>query len=285
MTRFKAKKLPPLPQSTNDYIASIRSKKPSSLEDVYDLITDIKSLDRQCYWILFSLHECFQLLRIYHTDSTKTESFCVNRVWRFIETVFDSSSVDCIIGEKSSSFSASDMNNNRTLGGEGDTKRKMMGRKVDWLFKSCNVELGCGEASKNEDSTKMLSDGSFKMPKVMKGMLYKLCQSQEIKQKISIPSFLVMDKTLFFKIMDCPGGYVCRINTLPSRSFPCKEIDVVCFLLPLLDLVLRTRLMMENNYEIYKEGLDISNEEFTSIATPTNVLPWFHIHRKVKRSS
>lgn len=136
MTRFKVKNLLPLPKFTRDYIAAIRFKKPSSLEVVYVLFTDIKTLNAQCYWILFSLQKCFQLLRMNHTDSTKTESFCVNRVWRFIETVFDSSPVDCIIGEKSSSSSASNMNNNGTLGGEVEPKRKMMGRKVNWLFES-----------------------------------------------------------------------------------------------------------------------------------------------------
>lgn len=97
MTNFNVKKLPPLPESTKDYIAAIKSKKPTSLEDVYKLFADIETLDSQCNWILFSLHECFQLLRMNRTDSAKTESFCVNRVWRFIETVFDSCAVDCIM--------------------------------------------------------------------------------------------------------------------------------------------------------------------------------------------
>lgn len=149
-----------------------------------------------------------------------------------------------------------------------------MGRKVDWLFAHGDVKLGFGEAGKNDDATKKLIDGSFKMPKLMKSMFNNLCRKPSIVNKISIPTFLVMGKyivcccllysvshllfallgrELTYKIMDCPGGYVCRINSLPPHSFPTKEINAVN-LTPVLELILRAKALMENNLDVYDKA-------------------------------
>jgi uncharacterized UBP type Zn finger protein len=53
-------------------------------------------------------------------------------------------------------------------------ERKLIGRKVDLLFQRQHLEYGCSECGRYEDQTKELYDGSFKMVKVLKDMLYNL---------------------------------------------------------------------------------------------------------------
>lgn len=64
------------------------------MDDIYDLFSEIKNLTPDCRWILFSLYECFKLVRTYKSDLA-TESICVNTNWRMIQTVFENSCVDC----------------------------------------------------------------------------------------------------------------------------------------------------------------------------------------------
>jgi hypothetical protein len=53
-------------------------------------------------------------------------------------------------------------------------ERKVVGRKVDLLFTRQRLEYGCCECGRFDDHTKQLYDGSFKMAKVLKDMLYSL---------------------------------------------------------------------------------------------------------------
>lgn len=53
-------------------------------------------------------------------------------------------------------------------------ERKFIGRKVDLLYKRQQLEYGCCECGVNDNQTKELYDGSFKMMKVLKDMLYNL---------------------------------------------------------------------------------------------------------------
>lgn len=84
------------------------------------------------------------------------------------------------------------VNSKRTIGGKNTRERMQSGRKIDWIFKREDIELRCGEAAKDMNQTKMLLDGGFKMPKVMKSMFSGLCQSSPSSvMDISVPGFLV----------------------------------------------------------------------------------------------
>lgn len=84
------------------------------------------------------------------------------------------------------------VNNKRTIGGKPIRERVQPGRRIDWIFKRDDTELGCGEAAKDMNRTKMLLDGGFKMPKVIKSMFSSLCQSAHISvKKIVVPRFMV----------------------------------------------------------------------------------------------
>ncbi|KAI8878745.1 hypothetical protein K501DRAFT_195110, partial [Backusella circina FSU 941] len=77
-------------------------------------------------------------------------------------------------GEKSSKSSCVSRNLGRTLAAEEKMERKVTGRKVDLLFTRQRLEYGCCECGRFDDDTKQLYDGSFKMAKVLKDMIYSL---------------------------------------------------------------------------------------------------------------
>lgn len=90
-----------------------------------------------------------------------------------------------------------EMNEKRVLGGKSNRERVAAGRKIDWIFKQDSTELGCGEAAKSNDPTKMLLDGGFKMPKVMKSMFSSLSESASDRTKdLKIHGFLVTRECL-----------------------------------------------------------------------------------------
>lgn len=70
-----------------------------------------------------------------------------------------------------------------------------MGRKVDLLFTRQRLEYGCCECGRFDDDTKQLYDGSFKIAKVLKDMMYSLYRAAPS----SICQFTLVDYLLYGK--------------------------------------------------------------------------------------
>lgn len=96
------------------------------------------------------------------TGLNKSEAYYVRRVWSITETAFDITPVSCITGETMSTSTIDGMNEKRVRGGKCYRENLSTGRKIDWIFKQDNTELGCREAAKSKDHTKILLDGGFK---------------------------------------------------------------------------------------------------------------------------
>jgi hypothetical protein len=87
------------------------------------------------------------------------------------------------------------MNTDRTLAVIGKMERKTCGRKLDLVFFRQLLEYGCCECGRDDDQTKELYDGGFKMAKVLKDMLYALYQkSPYVLRDLSLPGFLLFSK-------------------------------------------------------------------------------------------
>lgn len=91
-----------------------------------------------------------------------------------------------------------------------DLSRQQSGRKMDYLFKTKDdsVEISCGECVLvgGVNATKELNDVSFKMPKVMKDMAYKVVAalSPGIKLTLVITGVYIGEDKLKLVILDCP---------------------------------------------------------------------------------
>lgn len=96
--------------------------------------------------------------------------------------------------------SSDSRNQDRTIAGIEPMSRKLTGRKLDMVFKSSAYELGIMEGGRSEglNSTKEISDGSVKMPKVLKDTLVALCSSSPtLTNQLSVPGVILMSNVIY----------------------------------------------------------------------------------------
>lgn len=154
-------------------------------------------------------------------------------------------------GEKCNKASADAANLNRSFSGS----RQQCGRKMDYLFKTkdADVELGCGECALvgGINTTKEFQDAGFKMPKVMRDMMFKIvADSPGLVHKLHIPGFYIADKVLTLWILDTPAGYVGRYDAFPSVQYPITESKIRIRMATLLTRNMAARIIMEQCQDI-----------------------------------
>lgn len=96
-----------------------------------------------------------------------------------------------------STASAISRNQDRVIAAVNDIERYLSGRKVDLIMMKDRDEYGCAEASKflNDNETKVMMDGGFKMPKVLKDMLNQMAkQAPELLGELTVPGFVLTGK-------------------------------------------------------------------------------------------
>jgi hypothetical protein len=100
-------------------------------------------------------------------------------------------------GEKCGKASTSRKNLNRRV---SDPGRMKMGVRGDVAVMSNNVEYACSEVGLKEElySSKMLSDGNLKIPKLLRDMLWTLCQAvefdEEVMKKLQVVGYVIGGK-------------------------------------------------------------------------------------------
>ncbi|KAG0934848.1 hypothetical protein G6F57_013189 [Rhizopus arrhizus] len=257
---FKQKELVGLPSEVEDYFESLKK----SIDSVALKTQLTEDLDcSACSWIKRTLLEYLNLFKCNYLPLTdQSEGDVLRRVWIFLDTVFDDSKINCRGGEKSSKSSAAARNNERAIAGEEKMERKLIGRKVDLLFQRQHLEYGCSECGRYEDQTKELYDGSFKVVKVLKDMLYNLHNTapNSVREFILV-GFLMfvlvnlpVENKFSLALCDSPMGYVTRITRTRGLFLPEESDDICIKLLPMLKLAYQARLTMERTNEIVRRS-------------------------------
>ncbi|CAO3593563.1 unnamed protein product [Absidia cylindrospora] len=152
--------------------------------------------------------------------------------------------------ELASSSSRAAMNMDRMDEGIDKRKRSRYGHKVDMLFRSGEVELGCLEAGKEqgniEISTKEWKNGYLKQPKVLKDMLYVLSRNKSQQANVfRTVGLTLMGHKLTMMVMDSPNGYVGRLQRTDAWYFPNNVFEFVTSIPQLLRLTWTANLIME----------------------------------------
>ncbi|GAA5804691.1 hypothetical protein HPULCUR_010194 [Helicostylum pulchrum] len=131
----------------------------------------------------------------------------------------------------------------------------LVGRKVDLLFKRQHLEYGCSECGRYADQTKESYDGSFKMVKVLKDMLYNLHNTAPTSvREFIVIEFLMFENKFSLALCDSPMGYVTRITRTRGLFLPEESDDICIKLLPMLKLAYQARLTMERTNEIVRRS-------------------------------
>ncbi|CAB4439969.1 unnamed protein product [Rhizophagus irregularis] len=111
-----------------------------------------------------------------------------------------------------------------------------MGRKCDGIARDLGSpeEFAVSEEGHTwtgENGTKYLSDGSLKIPKIIRDMLFQKIKKYGVsfvkKNQIKIVGFLHSAQYLQMLVMDIPSGYICQLRRYPLSKIPTvlSEID------------------------------------------------------------
>ncbi|KAI9491022.1 hypothetical protein BDB00DRAFT_767813, partial [Zychaea mexicana] len=74
-------------------------------------------------------------------------------------------------------------------------ERRRMGRRVDTVFASGPIELGCTEIGSKNDQTKTLTDGSLKMPLVLRDMLLDVTYAPSLLHRSHVVEYSMNGKS------------------------------------------------------------------------------------------
>ncbi|KAG1422283.1 hypothetical protein G6F58_003370 [Rhizopus delemar] len=178
--------------------------------------------------------------------------------------------------------SSDGLNAARTIANINQAARKLMGRKVDMVYKLQPNEYGCMECGKDENnSTKELSDGMFKIPIIMKDIVNSLAKkTSSLVNDITISSLMIMGTKISLIIMDSPGGNVCRISRLKPLYFPVCPLNFMSSLVSIMKLVYTARLNMEKTYLLIAKNEPALEYD---LGEDPPIPPTFHNNLKRKR--
>ncbi|CAO3643431.1 unnamed protein product [Cunninghamella blakesleeana] len=128
---------------------------------------------------------------------------------------------------------------------------------VDMKFTSTSGnELGCGEVgiNNNDNCTKELNDGKFKLPKILKEMLLQLITfSPSNVNKLKTVGYSIMGTKINMIYMDIPKGYICRISRSKPLYFPTISSQLIRMMIPLLSLSWNGKKIMNESFKLLSE--------------------------------
>ncbi|CAI2193364.1 12094_t:CDS:10 [Funneliformis geosporum] len=188
-------KLKPMPQMPQDLLTYLNSFRVSDISSLRNAIFKSQQWDspynRQTHfdhdWIR---NTAYNLLHEYEAGSLEKdhlELWLLVHVWNFVDRGFGNvDGLETARSESSSRASSNRKNRNRTGSAIVKMKRKIMGRRGDLIIRKVSTEYGCSEAGKSfegNNGTKLLHERGIKAPKMMKDMLYSLCEAVGNEEK------------------------------------------------------------------------------------------------------
>ncbi|CAO3593564.1 unnamed protein product [Absidia cylindrospora] len=107
--------------------------------------------------------------------------------------------------------------------------------KVDMLFRSSSVELGC----------LVLEEDVLQQSKVLKDMLYRLAQQRQVNDDLRTVGLTLKGPKLTMMVMDSPSSYVGRLKKIGPLYFPNNTKEVTNSIPQLLRLSWTAKMIME----------------------------------------
>ncbi|KAI7848516.1 hypothetical protein BDC45DRAFT_523056 [Circinella umbellata] len=271
----EAHPLPPISSQLLEYLNSFINLK------------TIEDLEKQVRKRLYNFDEEFDLdwaqssiqnaIRLFHANffplTDQTEADIIQRVWSFVDTIFDNTNVDVRTGEMGSTASSERKNEQRV-----PNQRKNHGHKTDLLFKVSNGEIGCSEVAKKDSGdagTKELKELGLKVPKMMKDQLWQLARNHpEKSRRLAVIGYVMMGLKLRVVVMENPSTYICKINRTPAYYFPSTIETFGSQLGNLLGLVSQVKELACQTLDILNEPLPIRSTSYNPVInTPVQMLP------------
>lgn len=187
-----------------------------------------------------------------------SEDVLLHKVLAFVYRAFRNGEVKAKLGERTSASSGLGRNEGRSVELTERRERKVVGAKVDILFKKINYEFGCAEVGKHDVLSidgKYLSDGMIKLPQTLRDML---CSHVEVNPNklndLYTVGFLMMGLNLELLLMNVPAGKtITRITRTKKLPLPITAKSIRTDLLPLLEVTLMAKISMEKLANIFED--------------------------------
>ncbi|KAG2220851.1 hypothetical protein INT45_010913 [Circinella minor] len=225
------------------------------------------------YWAHTSVSRAIDVLLYNIHEKYQTESDLMKRIWVMIDSCFDAGNISAISGESVSKATTTRVNFDRSLAGLNSMSRQKIGTKTDILFTTKFFEFGTCEAGKNTDinNTKTLYESGMKIPKTLKDMLYVLAnQYPSHVHQLKTCGFVISGLNMLPLLMDCPKGYVARVNRPPSFfHYPTCASDFYKSITNILSVIYDAKMVMNDVNEL----LNDSNESPTYGSRHLTILP------------
>ncbi|KAI7905775.1 uncharacterized protein BX663DRAFT_468531 [Cokeromyces recurvatus] len=210
-------------------------------------------------WLKFAVHA---LLREYESGSlsaSKKELWYNIHIWSFIDRIFDDvPSLEVVRSEAMSISSANRKNANRVIGSVSPIERKQIGYKCDFLIRDTtsdheeSLEYGADEVGirYEQKGTKLMTEGSAKLPKVLKDMLDHLILKN--KDFIGMKAFGIIHSGLTMQLItaDRPHRYITRISRGKELSIPSNVEKFGAKVLPVIIVVAFIIKLIEINHHL-----------------------------------
>ncbi|KAL1933711.1 hypothetical protein VTP01DRAFT_7801, partial [Rhizomucor pusillus] len=187
----------------------------------------------------FLVNGTFNIADMSETDQLY-KPFC------FFNSIFEGTGIKAYGTEKSSRANAAALNSKRRLSAVDEIENRKMGRKVDTVYVSGSTELGCTEIGAVVDQTKAFKDSSIKMPSVLRDMLLMVTYTPELLRECHVLGYSMNGGHVSLLDVDVPYGYITRIRRTDPLEFPDNNENFISKLLPLLELALIGKNIMES---------------------------------------
>ncbi|KAI8139302.1 hypothetical protein BJV82DRAFT_672876 [Fennellomyces sp. T-0311] len=203
-------------------------------------------------------HEWLQLtildyLKMYRNHSLEeiiaagSELDYITRCWSNLDRCFENVAT---VGRDRTSVSTLVRNNdNRKVSGQKPIDKQQQSIRPDFLLIRDGVEYACGECGKDDAGgigKKEIVERGLHVPKVSKDIFNRALSrgknSISLARKIKVVALNENSTRMEMSILDCPGGYVCRLRTTDEYEIPVSPNMITAGLFPILTLTLQAKV-------------------------------------------
>ncbi|KAI8147850.1 hypothetical protein BJV82DRAFT_575023 [Fennellomyces sp. T-0311] len=177
------------------------------------------------------------------------ESDRMYNLWGFINKIFKGIGIHAI-GKEKASIANSKARNKRKLSAIDPSGNKKMGHRIDVIYCGSNIELGGHEIGKDNVDTREMKDGMLKLPIVLKDMLSSVINTMpSLAHRVHALGYNINGNSITMLDVDIPDGFMTRVWRIRELTLPTYNRDYVPRMVPLLELALRGKLLLEETLE------------------------------------
>ncbi|KAI8137289.1 hypothetical protein BJV82DRAFT_358550 [Fennellomyces sp. T-0311] len=251
------------------------------LNALSDLVMEMGPYDYRTEYNLYWIHSALtQMLSYYKFGVVRrmlqnsSEMDFVSLLWSIFDRCFHD--IHVLPGrDRSCQATSLRVNKDRSITGTNNIDGKISVARPDLLLIKDGFEYGCSEVSKSMDlvpTKKEIVETGLHNPKTMKDLFDRMTNEAEhdlefarklqivcfnntgkkpplcihLKYSFTKPKLPIIGCRMKLCVMDCPGGYVCRVQETDEYKISTKIQSLVSEVIPMLILTLQAKTIVRN---------------------------------------